>query len=204
MKIEDYAVIGDTHTIALVGRSGSIDWLCVPRFDSGACFAALLGEPEHGRWQIAPAGEITHGTRRYREGSLVLETEFQTAEGVVRVTDCMPVREGAPQVMRLVQGVSGSVPMHLELVMRFDYGSVVPWVRKPDGRLHAIAGPDALVLTTPVALHGKDLTTVADFVDADTFQHFVDARVAFFLREIRHTQTQRAFDGFFPISLNEL
>ena len=164
MKIEDYAVIGDTHTIALVSRTGAIDWLCVPRFDSGACFAALLGKPEHGRWLIAPAGEITGTTRRYREGSLVLETELQTADGVVRITDCMPLREGAPHVLRQVHGVSGSVPMHLELVMRFDYGGVLPWVRKQDGRLHAVAGPDALVLTTPVALHGKDLTTVADFV----------------------------------------
>jgi GH15 family glucan-1,4-alpha-glucosidase len=162
MKIEDYAVIGDTQTIALVGKSGSIDWLCLPRFDSGACFAALLGSPQNGRWLLAPAGEVTKVERRYRPGSLVLETDFHTPEGVVRVVDCMPLRGKYPDVVRQVQGLSGTVRMRLELVIRFDYGHIVPWVKKDDGLLHAIAGPDALVLRTPVPTHGKDLTTAAE------------------------------------------
>ncbi len=163
VRIEDYAIVGDTQTIALVGIDGSIDWLCLPRFDSGACFAALLGDASHGRWQIAPAGGVRRTRRRYRGDTLVLETEMETADGVVRVVDSMPIRGKYPDVVRVVEGVSGSVPMRSELVVRFDYGSIVPWVRKIDGRLHAIAGPDALVLTTPVRTHGERFTTVAQF-----------------------------------------
>ncbi|PTL84764.1 glucoamylase [Vitiosangium sp. GDMCC 1.1324] len=162
--IEDYALIGDTQTAALVSTEGSIDWLCLPRFDSGACFAALLGEPEHGRWLLAPAGgPPPQVRRRYREGTLVLETEFTTPEGVVRVVDCMPPRDRTPDVIRVVEGVKGQVPMHLELIIRFDYGSVVPWVTRDGAELHAVGGPDALSLYTPVKMHGRHLTTVADF-----------------------------------------
>jgi GH15 family glucan-1,4-alpha-glucosidase len=151
------------QTAALVGRDGSIDWLCLPRFDSGACFAALLGRPEHGRWQIAPAGEIVNIRRKYRGDSLVLETEFTTREGVVRVVDCMPPREETPDLVRVVEGVSGRVPMRMELVVRFDYGSIVPWVRKVGGAWRAIAGPDALSLWCPIETRGEGLTTQAAF-----------------------------------------
>src|SRR3954465_14737276 len=135
LRIEDYALIGDCQTAALVGRDGSIDWLCLPRFDSAACFAALLGTPEHGRWQIAPQAEVQSSQRRYRQGSLVLETEFSTASGVVRVSDCMPPRQGEPDLVRVVEGLSGEVAMRMELVIRFDYGSIVPWVQTVDGVL---------------------------------------------------------------------
>ncbi|HET6794392.1 MAG TPA: glycoside hydrolase family 15 protein [Acidimicrobiales bacterium] len=161
--IEDYAVIGDTHTAALVSTEGSIDWLCVPRFDSGACFAAILGDERHGRWKIAPAGPVTAVRRRYRGDGLVLETEFDTAEGTVRLIDCMPPREKVPQVVRMVEGVRGSVPMRMELIIRFDYGQTVPWVRRVGGALHAIAGPDALNFWSPVRARGRDLTHTADF-----------------------------------------
>ena len=163
MRIEDYAVIGDTQTAALVGRDGSIDWLCLPRFDSAACFAALLGTRSHGHWQLAPAGGALSSARQYRGDSLVLETTFTTPNGTVRVVDCMPPRQRDPDVVRLVEGVDGRVPMRMELVIRFDYGRSVPWVRRLDGRLYAIAGPDALVLDTPLANHGEGLRTVADF-----------------------------------------
>jgi GH15 family glucan-1,4-alpha-glucosidase len=165
LRLEDYALIGDNETAALVGRDGSIDWLCVPRFDSGACFAALLGRPEHGRWLITPRGPVRRTRRAYREGTLVLETELETEEGVVRLIDCMPFRRRLPDVVRIVEGVRGRVPMTMELVIRFDYGSIVPWVRRmPDNALTAVGGPDALCLHTPVAHHGRDLTTVAEFV----------------------------------------
>jgi GH15 family glucan-1,4-alpha-glucosidase len=161
--IEDYAIIGDTQTLALVGRNGSIDWLCLPRFDSGACFAALLGSASNGRWRVAPRAPASRVTRRYRPDTLVLETEFQTAEGAARVIDFMPIRGRAPDLIRVVEGLSGTVSLRSELVIRFDYGSIMPWVRRLDGRLHAIAGPDALVLDTPVATRGEDFTTVAEF-----------------------------------------
>jgi GH15 family glucan-1,4-alpha-glucosidase len=165
--IEDYALIGDMQTGALVARTGSIDWLCLPRFDSGAVFAAILGEAEHGHWKIAPAGAIRRTTRRYRPDTLVLETEHETAEGVVRVVDCMPPRRHEADVVRIVEGVSGSVPMRMELRIRFDYGSIVPWVRRTPSGIAAIAGPDALELHTDVDLRGEDFATVADFtVDA--------------------------------------
>jgi GH15 family glucan-1,4-alpha-glucosidase len=163
LLIEDYGVIGDTQSAALVGRNGSIDWLCLPWFDSRACFAALLGEPEHGRWLIAPAGEITASRRRYAGRSMVLETEFDTATGTIRVIDFMPVRRDAPDLVRIVEGVRGEVAVHMELVIRFDYGAIVPWVRKVDGMLQAIGGPDAVALSSPVATHGTDETTRAEF-----------------------------------------
>ena len=163
-RIEDYALIGDTQTAALVGRDGSIDWWCVPRFDSGAVFAALLGNPDHGRWQIAPAGGLQRIERTYRGDTLVLETTFHTDDGTVRITDCMPVRGRTVDIIRVVEGLSGRVPMHMELVVRFDYGSIVPWVGRSDGGLRAVAGPDAVMLRTPVSTHGAGKTTVADFV----------------------------------------
>ncbi|HXQ59974.1 MAG TPA: glycoside hydrolase family 15 protein [Acidimicrobiales bacterium] len=161
--IEDYGLIGDTHTAALVGRNGSIDWLCLPRFDSGACFARILGDDHHGFWQIAPVGGAPKTTRRYRGDTLVLETEFETPTGVVRLIDCMPIREDHPQVVRLVEGVSGRVDMRMDLAIRFGYGTVIPWVRHVAGLITAIAGPDALTLWTPIDTHGEDLTTVAEF-----------------------------------------
>jgi GH15 family glucan-1,4-alpha-glucosidase len=133
--IEDYALLGDTQTAALVGRDGSIDWLCLPRFDSEACFAALLGDEGNGRWRIAPAGAPRSTHRWYRGDSLVLETEFRTPEGVVRVVDCMPPRTGDPDLVRVVEGVSGRVPMRSDLVVRFGYGRSTPWVRRMDGLL---------------------------------------------------------------------
>ncbi|HET8712084.1 MAG TPA: glycoside hydrolase family 15 protein, partial [Gemmatimonadales bacterium] len=163
LPIEAYALIGDTRTAGLVGTNGSLDWLCLPRFDSGACFAALLGDARHGRWSIAPR-ERPRATRRgYRGDTLILETEFETASGTVRIVDCMPPDEEIPNVIRVVEGVSGRVAMHLELVIRFDYGWIVPWVQRVDGALRAIGGPDALTLHTRVATHGEGLTTVADF-----------------------------------------
>jgi GH15 family glucan-1,4-alpha-glucosidase len=163
VRIEDYALIGDTQTAGLVSTAGSIDWLCLPRFDSDACFAALLGSEENGRWRIAPAGPLTRVRRRYRPGTLVLETEMECAEGVVRLVDCMPIRDRTPDVVRLVQGVSGRVPMHMELVLRFGYGSIVPWVFRVEPHLRAVAGPDSVELVTPVPTRGEDLRTVADF-----------------------------------------
>ncbi|HET9449598.1 MAG TPA: glycoside hydrolase family 15 protein [Aggregicoccus sp.] len=170
LPIEDYALIGDLQTVGLVGRDGSLDWLCLPRIDSGACFAALLGTPEHGRWRLAPAApmERCSSRRRYRDGTLVLETEFSCPEGRVRVVDCMPPRGRAPDVVRVVEGVEGRVPMHMDLTLRFDYGHIVPWVRKGAGGrgLYAVAGPDAVHLETPVPMHGENMHTVADFAVA--------------------------------------
>ena len=136
LRIEDYAIVGDTETVALVGNNGSIDWLCFPRFDSAACFAALLGDEHNGRWQIAPAVATTRVDRRYRPGTLILETDFETAEGAVRVVDCMPPREGSPDVIRLVQGLRGRVPMRLQLNPRFDYGHRIPLVSPRARRRH--------------------------------------------------------------------
>lgn len=161
--IEDYAVLGDTRTAALVARDGSIDWLCLPRFDSGACFAALLGGPEHGRWSIAPVAPVRGTKRRYRDGTLILETEFATDGGVVRVVDCMPPGESIPNLVRMVEGVSGQVPMRMDLTIRFDYGRTVPWVRRVNGILTAVGGPDALALRTPVEVHGENFSSVSEF-----------------------------------------
>ncbi|NOG70326.1 glycoside hydrolase family 15 protein [Roseicella sp. DB1501] len=167
LRIEDYALLADGHTAALVGRDGSIDWLCLPRFDSAACFAALLGTPEHGRWRIAPEGEVRQVRRRYRPGTMVLETEFETAEGVVALIDCMPVRNGAADLVRLVEGRRGRVAMAMDLVLRFDYGSLVPWVhRASDGTLLAVCGPDQVALRTPAPLRGEDCHTVGRFTVA--------------------------------------
>jgi GH15 family glucan-1,4-alpha-glucosidase len=164
-KIEDYGLIGDCETAALVGRDGSIDWLCWPRFDSAACFAALLGGPEHGRWLITPADPNARTTRRYRDDTLILETEFTTPEGAVTLIDFMPLRDDASNVIRLVVGRRGRVAMRVELILRFDYGARVPWVtRISDDTMRAIVGPDMVILRTPVALRGEDFKTVGEFV----------------------------------------
>ncbi|MGZ8716087.1 MAG: glycoside hydrolase family 15 protein [Gaiellaceae bacterium] len=162
-RIEDYALIGDLQTAALVERGGSIDWLCFPRFDSGACFAALLGRPENGRWLIAPEGGGTT-RRRYLEDTLVLETVWESDEGSVRVLDFMPPRGKAPDVVRIVEGLRGSVRMRSELVIRFDYGSIVPWVRRADDARLAIGGPDGLCFRTPAPTHGENMRTISELV----------------------------------------
>jgi GH15 family glucan-1,4-alpha-glucosidase len=177
--IEDYALIGDLHTGALVGRDGSIDWLCLPNFDSPACFAALLDTPRAGRWLLAPTSSLAaapmaapgataisvdKSTRRqYHSDTLVLETEWQTPTGRVKVIDFMPPRTAAVDIVRIIEGMSGSVEMHMELVLRFDYGRIVPWVRQRSGGIEAIAGPDAVWLRTPVELRGAEKTTVSTF-----------------------------------------
>ena len=162
-RIEDYAMIGDLRTAALVGRDGSIDWFCCPRFDSAACFAALLGTADNGRWLLAPRGAAT--TKRcYHDGSMVLETEHTTDTGTVQVIDYMPIHTEHSSIVRLVKGVSGKVRMHTDLVIRFDYGVSVPWVsRTDDETLAAVAGPNLLTLRTPVKVHGKDMRSACDF-----------------------------------------
>ena len=162
--LEDYGFIGDLQSAALVGRDGSVDWLCLPRFDSASCFSALLGDERHGRWLLAPAGEVRATSRRYRPGTLVLETEFETADGAVRVIDFMPRRgDGPPRLMRIVEGLRGRVPMRMELALRPDYGTIVPWVElAPDGVV-ATAGPDAFRLSTPLPLRVEDGTVAAEF-----------------------------------------
>jgi GH15 family glucan-1,4-alpha-glucosidase len=163
LPIEDYALIGDCQTGALVGKDGSIDWLCLPRFDSGACFAALLGSSENGRWLLHPKQAVSRVRRRYVGSTLVLETEFETETGSVAVIDLMPIRETVADLVRIVEGRGGSVDMEMELVIRFDYGSVVPWVQREDGGISAIAGPDALQIHTATPMRGENLKTVADF-----------------------------------------
>jgi len=162
-RIEDYAMIGDCHTAALVSNEGSIDWLCVPRFDSGACFAAILGSPENGRWLLAPAGEVKATRRRYRENTLILETDFETDTGAVTVIDFMPQRTSVPDIVRIVVGRRGQVAMRMEMLIRFDFGHVVPWVRRKERGITAIAGPDMLSLRSNVTLRGKDFKTTAEF-----------------------------------------
>lgn len=162
-RIEDYAFLSDTQTGALVSREGSVDWLCFPRFDSGACFAALLGDRKNGRWKFTPAGEIKMVRRRYRGDTLILETEIETADGAVRLIDFMPPRGENPDIVRIIEGLRGNVQMKMDLIVRFDYGHIIPWVRKKHGGLEAIAGPDALILRTPIETRGEDLTTVAEF-----------------------------------------
>ena len=162
-RIEDYALLGDLHTGALVGRDGSIDWLCLPKFDSPACFAALLDSPRAGRWQLAPAGAGPCTRRAYRGDTLVLETVWETASGAVKVIDFMPPRDNVVDVVRIVEGLSGTVNMHGELRLRFDYGRIVPWVRRVDGGIYAVAGPDGVWLATPVPLGGEDLATISRF-----------------------------------------
>jgi GH15 family glucan-1,4-alpha-glucosidase len=163
-RIEDYALIGDLQTAALIGRDGSIDWCCFPRFDSGACFAALLGGPENGRWLIAPNVPVRSCTRRYRHDTLILESVIETDEGTIRMIDFMPPRNRAPDIIRIVEGLDGAVPMRSELIIRFDFGRIVPWVRRIDHARLAIAGPDALCFRTPVEVRGENLSTVADFI----------------------------------------
>ena len=166
--LEDYALIGDCETAALVSRSGSIDWLCWPRFDSAACFAALLGSQEHGRWLIETTAPGPRVSRRYRGHSLILETRMETGAGAVTLIDFMPPRGRHSDIVRLVRGDRGRVPMRTELILRFDYGRTVPWVtRLGDGTVRAIAGPDMVTLRTAVPLHGRDLTTIGDFEVAE-------------------------------------
>jgi GH15 family glucan-1,4-alpha-glucosidase len=161
--IEDYALLSDLQTAALVHRHGSIDWACFPRFDSGASFAALLGGPEHGRWLIAPVARVTSSMRRYRTDTLILETVLETDEGAVRLIEFMPPRGRTPDIVRIVEGLRGTVRMHTELVIRFDFGRIVPWVQRLDHARVAVAGPDALCIRSPVELHGENLTTVGEF-----------------------------------------
>jgi len=164
-RIEDYAIIGDGETAALVSRAGSVDWLCWPRFDSPACFAALLGKPDNGRWQIAPHGDST-SERRYRGDTLILETTFTTPAGSAVVVDFMPPRGSASDVVRIVRGLAGTVRFRTEFIVRFDYGSIIPWVSQTHEKiteLHAVAGPDKLTLRTPVELHGEENRTVGEF-----------------------------------------
>ncbi|AMM23567.1 glycoside hydrolase family 15 protein [Variovorax sp. PAMC 28711] len=190
LPIEEYGLIGDGHTAALVGLDGSIDWLCLPRFDSGACFAALLGSPAHGRWLIAPHGAVSRTQRRYRDGTLILETDFETETGAVRVIDCMPLSNERWDVLRIVEGLRGHVQMHMELIIRFDYGSIVPWVHRAEGTLFATAGPATLELHTPVQTHGEHMTSRADFTVA------VGERVPFVLNyRPSHTPAQEAIDA---------
>lgn len=162
-RIEDYAFLSDTQTGALVSREGCVDWLCFPRFDSGACFASLLGNRQNGCWRFFPDEKIEKSERRYRDNTLILETDIETASGAVRFIDFMPPRGENPDFIRIVEGLRGEVGLQMQLIVRFDYGHVVPWVRKRHGGLEAIAGPDGLILRTPVKTHGKDLTTVAEF-----------------------------------------
>ena len=165
-RIEDYALIGDLHTAALVGTDGSIDWLCLPDFDSPACFAGLLDTSEAGQWLLAPADQRHCARRRYRAGTLILDTEWDTPTGRVKVVDFMPPRDGHSDVVRIVEGLAGTVAMRMELVLRFDYGHVVPWVRSVPGGIEAVAGPDAVYLDTPVPVHGEHFRTVAEFTVA--------------------------------------
>ncbi len=162
-RIEDYAMVGDLHTAALISTEGSIDWLCLPRFDSPACFNALVDTPKAGRWLLAPEGGGECTRRRYRPGTLVLETEWETPDGKVTVIDFMPPRDGVANIVRIVVGVSGSVRMRGELVMRFDYGHIVPWVRHDEHGIHAVAGPDAAYLVTEAPLRGERMRTISDF-----------------------------------------
>ena len=190
LRIEDYGLIGDTHTAALVGRDGSMDWLCLPRFDSGACFAALLGDARHGRWLLGPADAEVSTSRRYRPDTLILETDFATPGGTARVIDFMTLRRREPDVIRIVEGVRGEVPMRMDLAIRFDYGSIVPWVRSIDGRLEAIGGPDAASLWTKVQTRGEGLTTRAEFTVRE------GDRVPFLLMwHPSHTQPPDPFDA---------
>jgi GH15 family glucan-1,4-alpha-glucosidase len=166
LRIEDYALIGDTQTVALVGANGSIDWLCLPRFDAPACFAALLGTADNGFWDLAPRNEVVATRRRYRGPTLVLETEFETARGTARVVDCMPPRGSHPRIVRVVEGVRGEVPMRMRFAPRFDYGRVRPWVSREGDTTAAIAGPDALELRSDAPVGGDDLQQTAEFIVA--------------------------------------
>jgi GH15 family glucan-1,4-alpha-glucosidase len=161
-RIEDYALIGDLQAAALVSDTGSIDWCCLPRFDSGACFAAILGGPEHGRWLLAPAASAS-STRRYRHDTLILETVLESEAGSVRLIDFMPPRGTAPDIVRIVEGLDGEVKMRSELIIRYDYGRILPWVSRVDHARIAIAGPDGLCLRTTAPVRGEDMKTVSEF-----------------------------------------
>jgi GH15 family glucan-1,4-alpha-glucosidase len=163
LRIEDYAMIGDTESGALVGKNGSIDWFCAPRFDSPALFAALLGTEANGHWQIAPVGQVRRVERRYRQDALVLETDFEMDGGVVRIVDCMPPREGHADIVRIVEGVRGSVEMQMRLAPRFDYGRLIPSLGRIEQGIFALAGPDALCLRTQVDLRVDSATASAMF-----------------------------------------
>ena len=165
MLIEDYGLIGDMQSAALVGRDGGLDWLCLPRFDSASCFSALLGDERHGRWLVAPAGEVRATSRRYRPGTLVLETDFEVGDGAVRVIDFMPRRgQGPPRVMRIVEGLRGRVPMRMELSLRPDYGSIRPWTERVADGVVVTAGPDAFRLSTPLPLQLENGSVRAEFL----------------------------------------
>jgi GH15 family glucan-1,4-alpha-glucosidase len=165
MKIEDYGFVGDTHTGALIGMNGSIDWLGFPRFDGAACFAALLGDPGNGHWQISPANPVRNATQCYRGNTLILETCFETDQGKLKLTDFMPPRSGAPALVRVVEAIGGAVDVALHLTIRFNYGLAIPWVQRIEGGLTAVAGPDGLVLRSAIPLQGKkeDLSSTASF-----------------------------------------
>ncbi|MFB9832723.1 glycoside hydrolase family 15 protein [Actinoallomurus acaciae] len=174
MRIEDYALLGDTRSAALVGRDGSIDWLCLPRFDSPSCFAKLLGDESNGFWRLAPAGYEMAARRAYTDDTLILETVWETSTGTVKVIDFMPPRQANPHLVRIVEGVSGTVDMTVEISIRFDYGRIVPWVRRFDGRLHAIGGPDSVWIDTPLHLEDSgDRYTGTFAIDAGQRQAFV-------------------------------
>ncbi|WP_206953220.1 glycoside hydrolase family 15 protein [Trinickia acidisoli] len=199
--IEDYALVGDGHTAALISRDGSVDWLCWPRFDSGACFAALLGTAEHGAWRIEPALEapVTH-TRRYRDGTLVLETDHETPDGAVTVIDFMPPGNGRSELVRIVVGKRGTVPMRMSLTLRFDYGLSVPWVtRLTHGNgIKAVVGPNTVVLRTPVALRGENMHTVAEFTVSE------GERIPFVLGySVSHERLPPAKDPFVSLEHTE-
>ena len=170
-RLEDYALLGDMQSAALVGLDGSIDWLCLPRFDSPALFAALLGSEDNGCWRLAPASGGPATRRAYRGDTLILESEWDTAEGAVRVTDLMPPRDDAPNVVRIVEGLSGTVPVRSELRLRFDYGRSIPWVRHREGVVHAVAGPDSVWVQSPVPMHGRNFASYADLTVAEGERH---------------------------------
>src|SRR4051794_33790142 len=195
-RIEDYGLIGDLQTAALVGRDGSIDWLCLPRFDSPACFAALLGDESNGHWSLAPSSGGPCTSRRYQGDSLVLESEWRTPEGTVRVVDLMPPRGEAADVVRIVEGVSGRVRMRMQLRLRFDYGKVVPWVRERDGDLEAVAGPDAVWLSTPIEPAHEDQGIEAAFeVGAGDRVPFVLTRAASYGSRPRAVDAEEALEN---------
>ena len=186
-KIEDYAFLSDTQTGALVSRDGCVDWLCLPRFDSGACFASLLGTRDNGHWRFCPKEKVEKTRRRYRGNALILETELETKNGAVRLIDFMPPRGENPDLVRIVEGIRGEVTMEMELIIRFDYGRTTPWVRRAHGGLEAIAGPNGLILRTPIKTVGQDLTTVAEFTVEK------GERIPFVLTWFRsHTEPPRA------------
>jgi GH15 family glucan-1,4-alpha-glucosidase len=187
-RLEDYAMIGDGHTAALVASDGAIDWLCLPRFDSGACFASLLGTEENGHWTIAPQAAVLEVSRRYRRGTLVLETDMRTAEGRVRLIDFMPHRHRNPTLIRIVEGIEGQVPMELTLRLRFDYGKSVPWVRRTAAGINAVAGPNTVAAESPVPLRDENMHTAARFTVA------AGERVPFVLTW--HSSTEPAPDAF--------